>query len=46
MPDKNNTPPPPDVELKFQMLHDKDDGKNEFHDGERVWQTWEVGKTR
>jgi hypothetical protein len=37
MSDQNNTPPPPDVELKFQICcHDEDDGKNEFRDGKRV----------
>jgi hypothetical protein len=35
MSDQNNTPPPPEVELKFQM-HDADDGENEFCDGECV----------
>jgi hypothetical protein len=36
MPDENNTPPPPEGELKFQMqAMTKMGGKNEFHGAEK-----------
>jgi hypothetical protein len=37
MSEQNNTLPPPDVELQIpNASHDKDNGKNEFYNGESV----------
>jgi hypothetical protein len=34
-----------DVLHDLMESHDDDDGNNEFHNGEHVWQTWEVRET-